>query len=150
MAVAELRQLLGPEVTDAEAAAVFEGLLRTAAVEMTSGPFDATRQIGDYPHASRLVRYQAAQGVVTSATHRPVRLEDTLVRHLLPLLDGNHSVSQVRSLLQGRLRPDRQVSEAQWETIVQEHISRLAELALLSTAEGDSRGASAPLTAGPP
>lgn len=54
------------------------------------------------------------------------------------MLDGTKSVSQVTSLLRKRLTPDRPISEVQWDTLVRDHLSKLAELGLLSNAESGS------------
>lgn len=135
--VTQLRNILGTDVADDEAAAMFDSLLRNAAVEFTSHPFCCTLDIGERPYASRLVRYQAADGTVTSTAHRPVGLGNTLERHLLQLLDGTHTVPQLISSLRQRLAPDEPLSDAQWDTLVRGHLSRLAKLGLLQSPESE-------------
>lgn len=131
ISVVQLRDVLGSGVADDEAAAMLDSLLRNAAVEFTSHPFCCTLDMGERPFASRLARYQSTDGTVTSAAHRPVGLSNTLEQYLLQLLDGTRTVPQLIMSLQQRLTPDEPISDAQWDTLVRTHLSRLAKMGLL-------------------
>jgi hypothetical protein len=133
----QLRHVMGDGIADDEAAAIFDGLLRTAAVEFTSHPFCCTLDMGERPYASRLVRYQSTDGTVTSAAHRPVGLDDALERHLVELLDGTHTVHELISSLRSRLTPDKAISDAQWDTLVRGRLSWLAKAGLLRNPESE-------------
>ena len=137
ISVAQLRDVLGNDVADDEAAAMFDSLFRNASVEFTSHPFCCTLDIDERPYASRLVRYQSAAGTVTSAAHRPVGLSNTLEKYLLQLLDGTHTVRQLITSLRQRLTPDKPITDAQWDALVRGHLSRLANVGLLRSPESE-------------
>jgi len=135
LCVSQLRMLLGSQVTDTEAGAMFDNLLRSAALEFVTHPQDCTRDIEERPYASRLVRFQCEDGLVTNAAHRPVRLENLFEKHLLGLLDGTRTLAELIVLMRKRLRPDQPADDDQWEALVHEHLTRLAQLGLLKDRE---------------
>ncbi len=132
VSVAKLRKIMGNDVTEKEMAVMFDGLHRNAAVEFTSHPFCCTRNDGKRPYASKLVRSQALDGLLTTAAHRPFRLNDTFARHLLHLLDGTRTVPALISLLKKRLTPDLAISDVEWDRLVRDHLAKLADLGLLA------------------
>ncbi len=134
VSVSDLRGALRDDVSDDEAAAMLDGLFRNAAVEFTSHPFCCTRTVGERPRASRLVRYQSADGHVANAAHRSVSLENAFERHLLQLLDGTRTVSELTSMLRKRLTPDKPISDAEWDALVRDQLSNLADRGLLESA----------------
>lgn len=129
--VLHLLDILGGDVTDGEAAAMLSGLLHSAALEFTSHPFHCTTHAGERPCASNLARYQAASGLVTNAVHRPVRIQDPVEQHLLPLLDGTCRMPELVALLQKRLTPGKPLSEAEWHALVEDRLAHLARQGLL-------------------
>jgi methyltransferase-like protein len=131
VSVAELRDCLGDDVSDLNAGVVFDNLHRNAAIEFTSHPFNCTPEIGQRPCTSRLARYQSASGTVTSGTHQPIGIKDALQRHLISLLDGTQTVPQLISSLQQRVKPDRPLSDTEWQALVRAHLSMLAGAGLL-------------------
>jgi SAM-dependent methyltransferase len=75
-------------------------LMIAGCVDLHVNEFPCEEEVTERPRASRLARYQAAQGGnVTNACHIPVELDDE-ARRLLLLLDGTRKVSE----LQGRPR----------------------------------------------
>ncbi len=77
--------------------------------------------ISPRPAASRLARFQARVGSrVTSLRHRPVELDEPLLRMLLPLLDGTREASSLPAAL--AVEPQE----------VERALRRLQELALLA------------------
>ena len=132
ISVAQLREILGNDVTKKAVAVMFDGLHRNAAVEFTSHPFCCTQNVGERPYASKFVRSRALDGLLTTGAHRPVRLNDTFARHLLHLLDGTRTVSVLIALLQKRLTPDPAISEKEWGGLVREHLAKLADFGLLA------------------
>lgn len=134
VSVLELRDALGDDVSDDEAAAMLDGLHGNAAVEFTSQPHCCTRIVGERPCASRLARHQSADGLVTNAAHRPVSLDDAFQRQLLPLLDGTRTVHELALALRKRLTPDKPISDAEWDSLVRDQLARLADRGLLESA----------------
>jgi len=129
--VNELRRTLGEDVAEGEVAAMLSGLQHAAAVEFVSTPRRCTPTVGDRPRASGLVRYQARSDLVTSAAHRPVRLRDAFERHLVQLLDGEHTVPELTALIRTRLKPDQPISDAKWDTLVRGRLEWLVRRGLL-------------------
>jgi methyltransferase-like protein len=132
VSVAQLCKELENDFTREEMAILFDGLYRNAAVEFTSHPVACTKAVAEHPFASELVRDRALEGVLTNASHRPVKLNDTLTRHLLLLLDGTRNVPTLIALLKKRLTPDQTISDAQWHRLLKEHLTKLANLGLLA------------------
>ncbi|MGB5985181.1 MAG: class I SAM-dependent methyltransferase, partial [Desulfobacterales bacterium] len=126
VSIHQLRTLLGQNVTDPEAGQVFDDLLRGAALEVTVNPRECIRDPGPRPYASRLVRYQSAGGMVTSAAHRPVRLENPFERYLLGLLDGTRTVAEIIPKMRKKLRPSSPIEDDRWNQLVEEHLIRLS------------------------
>ena len=132
VSVAELRTYLGNEISDEDAGAMFGSLLRNAAIEFTTHPFDCRIEVSERPFASRLVRHQASSGTVTSANHRPVGLANLLEQHLVQLLDGTRTLHELVAILSSQLKPDPPKTDAEWDDIVRSHLSRLAQAGILS------------------
>jgi SAM-dependent methyltransferase len=127
----EFREILGNSVGDDEATAMFEDLLRNAVLQFTTHPNACSREMRKHPFASDLVRYQSTSGIVTSAYHRPIRLENPFEQQLLGLLDGTHTVTELTVMLRKRLKADKPISDTEWKTLVCQHLGRLHELGLL-------------------
>ena len=99
-----VRDLLGPQATDAERAALCDALLRAYAANLVAlhvHPPALTAIPGETPRTSALARHQAAgSDVVTNLRHSSVHIEDELGRRLITLLDGTRD----RAALAGALR----------------------------------------------
>jgi methyltransferase-like protein/16S rRNA G527 N7-methylase RsmG len=90
-------------------------------IDISIAPWSHAQEVSATPTASRLARYQAKIGNrVTSLRHRPVDLDEPLLRLLLPLLDGSREVKGLTGLL------------AVEESEVDRALLRLHELALLA------------------
>ncbi len=136
MSMRRFRDQLGCDMRGRDADASLESLLQSGAIELTAHPFQSTRVVTARPYATRLARYESATGFATSAAHRPVSLtNDVFARNLLQLLDGTRTVPELVKLLQGRLSSDTAASESDWEKLVREHLSRLADFGLLVAPE---------------
>ena len=129
--VLELRELLGQDVSDDEAANMFEGLLHGAVLEFMADASPCTKQVEDRPCASRLVRHQAVSHLVTNAAHRTGRIDHPLEQELLPLLDGSHTLPELTLMIRERITTDQPLSDDQWQELVHGHLSRLADNGLL-------------------
>ena len=135
VSMSHLRQILGSDIEDDEVAAIFNSLLDNAVIEFISHPFSCIRAANERPRATRLVRQQVNQGIVTSAAHRPVQIADVFHQQLLPLLDGTKTASDLVSLIRKRLTPEEDISDGQWKELVVSHLENLAELGLIATPE---------------
>jgi methyltransferase-like protein/trans-aconitate methyltransferase len=70
-------------------------LLTAGAVNLHVHDYPCQETVTERPRASRLVRYQAADGDnVTSACHNPVQL-DAIAQHLVQLLDGTRTHQEI-------------------------------------------------------
>ncbi|MEQ1830976.1 MAG: methyltransferase regulatory domain-containing protein [Pirellula sp.] len=132
--VVELRELLGESVGDIEAVEMVVGLLNGAALELMADANPCTNQVDELPFASRLVRHQAASHLVTNAAHRTGRIDHPLEQQLLPLLDGRHTLPQLTAMIREQITTDRSLNDDQWQELVYEHLSRLADNGLLDRA----------------
>jgi len=130
--VIELRELLGDAVSDDEAAAMFEGLLNGAALEFMADASPCTKHVEERPFASRLVRHQAERGIVTNAAHRTGRIDHPLEQELLPLLDGRHTLPELTIMIREQITTDHPLSDDEWQKLVHQHLSRLADDGLLN------------------
>ena len=130
MPLVQLRAML--DIPDDEVVQTMCGMLGNAAIEFTTHPAPCTRQLGEFPFASRLVRQQAVDGIVTNAAHRPVRLDDVCERHLLTLLDGTRNVAELVSLLRERVTPDKPIDHEQWDKLIRDRLERFVKRGLLA------------------
>ncbi len=130
--IIELRELLGDAVSDDEAAAMIEGLLNGAVIELMADANPCTKNVEERPFASRLVRHQAASGIVTNASHRTGRIDHPLEQELLPLLDGRHTLPELTIMIREQITTDQPLSDDEWQKLVHQHLSRLADNGLLN------------------
>ena len=135
MPVAQFRDTLGEDVTGDEAADMVECAMLGGALEVTFEPRRCTRTIDPRPCLSPLCRHQlSTTGLVTTAAHRPVRLENDFQQQLAQLLDGTHTVGELTSLVQQRVKADKPLSAARWDSLVRDQLEWLAERGLLQQA----------------
>jgi methyltransferase-like protein/SAM-dependent methyltransferase len=74
-------------------------------VELHSQPARFVGHVSDRPVASPLARLQVRRGnTISTLRHLTLKLEDSLSRHLLLLLDGNHDQDALLSELSGLLK----------------------------------------------
>ncbi|HWS73443.1 MAG TPA: methyltransferase regulatory domain-containing protein [Thermoanaerobaculia bacterium] len=122
-----------------------DALFRSGVVELHIEPPPCANTVSSRPRASALARRQASQGLlVTSQRRRVLKLDDPMARFLLLQLDGTQDRAALVRLLDrevsaGRLdvrdgdapitRPER--IPAVLEAIVEHHLRRMAQLALL-------------------
>jgi SAM-dependent methyltransferase len=98
---AELQKRLGADA-DALADALLDGFRRERLIPH-AGPLRAASEVGEYPLASRLARWQAAHGPeLTSLAYTTVRMEEPAARLLITLLDGTLDRAGVRAELKAR------------------------------------------------
>lgn len=89
-------------------------------LEMSTVPYRYASRPSDRPIASKLARFQIRNGGrVTSLRHRPIEIDDTLGRDLLPLLDGTRDTEELGKAL------------AVPAADIEKSLHRLTELALL-------------------
>jgi SAM-dependent methyltransferase len=97
----ELRERLGVE-PGALGEALLDGFRRERLIPH-AGPLRAASEVGERPVASRLARWQAAQGPdLTSLAYTTVRMEEPAARLLITLLDGTLDRAAIRAQLQAR------------------------------------------------
>jgi len=90
-------------------------------IDINIAPWSHAPTISERPVAARLARHQAKNGTrVTSLRHRPVELDEPLLRSIMPLLDGTRDAEALRATL--GVDPDD----------VRQALCRLHEMALLS------------------
>jgi methyltransferase-like protein len=131
--VTQLLDILGKDNPISGAADILGELhCNAAALEFSTVPYPCTREITPRPRVTELVRLQVRDGLVSSAAHRPVAIDDVLVRRLVQLLDGTRTIPEIIMTLKGSLKPDKPIDDEQWERLVRQHLTRLADLALLS------------------
>lgn len=81
------------------AQALLDGVRRECLIPH-AGPLRAATKAGPRPVASRLARWQAAQGTdLTSLAYTTVRMEDPAARRLITLLDGTRDRHAIRAAL---------------------------------------------------
>jgi SAM-dependent methyltransferase/methyltransferase-like protein len=131
---------------DADAVAhLLHSLFWSGIVELHVAPPQCTNAVSARPRATALARRQAEAGVLVTNQHRRVlKLDDAIARFLLPQLDGTRTRDDLVRLL------DREVSAARLDVsadgqpirepqripsvlqaVVEYHLRRMAELALL-------------------
>jgi methyltransferase-like protein len=135
LSVGQILSVLGTDVSDDQAAHMIDSLLRNAAIELTAHPCLCTLEIAERPYVSRLVRYQSRHGTVTNAAHRPFGLVNAFEQHLVSLLDGTRTVSELIDELKHSLTPDKPVSDAEYEKLVRGQLQRLVGAGLLQDPE---------------
>jgi SAM-dependent methyltransferase len=97
----ELRDRLGADPGEL-AEALLDGFRRERLIPH-AGPLRAASEVGEYPVASRLARWQAAQGPeLTSLAYTTVRMEEHAARLLITLLDGTRDRAAIRAELKAR------------------------------------------------
>jgi len=91
-----------PENADAETM-LRELLLRMqlpGAIDLNICAWPYAAKMTKCPTASRLARHQARNGSrITSLRHRPVELDEPLLKMILPLLDGTRDAEALRAVL---------------------------------------------------
>jgi len=101
LAFAALQERLGVD-RDALAGALLDGFRREALIPH-AGPLPAAAVPGPRPVASRLARWQAAQGPeILSLVYTVVRMEEPAARVLITLLDGTRTRDEIRGELAAR------------------------------------------------
>lgn len=129
--LSEIRDILGDRVSDDQAVEMIEALLNGSVIEFTVDDNRCTRTVEERPFASRLVRHQSERGFASNASHRAVRIDNPFNQQLIPLLDGRSTVPELASLLRERLSTDKPISDTEWEVLVREQLSRIADMGLL-------------------
>ncbi len=129
--VGEVFDLLGASVTDDQVVEMLEDLLNGSAIEFIADANHCSRTVDERPFSSRLVRYQAEQGFATSSAHSTIRIDNPFDQQLLSLLNGSRTVSEITAMLRERLTVDKPISDAEWETLVRDQLSRFAHHGLL-------------------
>jgi hypothetical protein len=120
----ELRERLGVE-RGALAEALLDGFRRERLIPH-AGPLRAASEVGERPVASRLARWQAAQGPeLTSLAYTTVRMEEPAARLLITLLDGTLDRAGIRAEL--KARTDLELSDSDLD----DNLNELARLFLM-------------------
>jgi SAM-dependent methyltransferase len=131
----ELHSMLGGQTSAEDAASIFAGLLHGGAIEFLFDPLRCAQAISDRPKTPRLVRHQVAQGLVTNALHRSIRIENAFERMLIGLLDGSRSIAELTAELRKRLSASQPLSDAEWESHLRDHLSVMIGQGLLECDE---------------
>jgi SAM-dependent methyltransferase len=101
VAFEDVRAALGTEPGPL-AEALLDGFRRERLIPH-AGPLRAAEEPGEYPRASPLARWQAAQGPdLTSLAYTTVRMEEPAARLLITLLDGTRNRAAIRAELHSR------------------------------------------------
>lgn len=129
--VNEIRAILGDSVSDDQAVEMLEALLHGAAIELIADDNRCTRNVGERPFASCIVRHQAERGFATNSAHRTTRIDNPFDQQLLSLLDGRHTVPELAVRLRERLSTDKPISDSEWEGLVSTQLLRFADQGLL-------------------
>ena len=135
----QVRELIPPEASEEDRAAVCGALLRSYAgnlVQLHAAPPALTLEAGERPEASPLARHQARAGeLVTNLRHTGVRIEDDLGRRLVVLLDGTRDRAGLLEELSAFLRESGRDVPGDLEAGLERSLEGLAALALLRAEE---------------
>jgi hypothetical protein len=135
----QVRELIPPEASEEDRAAVCGALLRSYAgnlVQLHAAPPALTLEAGERPEASPLARHQARSGaLVTNLRHTGVRIDDDLGRRLVVLLDGTRDRAGLLEELSAFLRESGRDVPGDLEAGLERSLEGLAALALLRAGE---------------
>ena len=96
----EKRQKQHTDEDKFDLAMLFQALFLKGSIEIHSHSPKMTNLLSKYPTAAPLARYQAGiQKMVSTQRHFMITLEDDATRMTLQMLDGKHTVEQIRQKL---------------------------------------------------